>query len=220
MTAQAHGIGMTSRRTRERLVQRLQQEGVHDRRVLEAIANTPRHLFIEEALATRAYEDTALPIGRGQTISQPFVVARMTEALLHDGVPQKVLEIGTGSGYQAAVLAAIVPEVFTVERIAGLLSQARKRFRRMRLHNVRARHADGNQGWPEQAPFDAIIITAATDEIPEGLIEQLRPGGVLVAPLGKREGLQELVRMERSGGESRVERLGGVSFVPLLPGLD
>lgn len=216
--ASVRGIGMTSQRTRDRLIHRLQEEGVTDQRVLNAIRDTPRHLFIEEALATRAYEDTALPIGQGQTISQPFVVAMMTEAILRDGVPEKVLEIGTGSGYQAAVLARIVPKVFTVERLEGLLSQARKRFRSMRLHNIRARHGDGSQGWPEQAPFDAIVVTAAAESVPEGLMDQLRPGGVLVAPIGSHRGVQELVRMERTNGEPKMERLGGVSFVPLLPG--
>lgn len=218
--ASARGIGMTSQRTRERLVQRLREEGITDKRVLDAIGETPRHLFIEEALATRAYEDTALPIGQGQTISQPFVVAMMTEAILRDGVPGKVLEVGTGSGYQAAILARIVPEVFTVERLGGLLSQARRRFRSLRLHNIRARHGDGSQGWPEQAPFDAIVITAAAETVPEGLMEQLRVGGVLVAPVGTHRGIQELVRMERTEDEPLVERLGGVSFVPLLPGTD
>jgi protein-L-isoaspartate(D-aspartate) O-methyltransferase len=198
----------------------LREEGISDERVLDAIGATPRHLFIEEALATRAYEDTALPIGQGQTISQPFVVAMMTAAILRDGVPRKVLEIGTGSGYQAAILARIVPEVFTVERIGELLSQARRRFRSLRLHNVRARHGDGNRGWPEQAPFDAIVVTAAAETVPEGLMEQLRLGGVLVAPVGSHRGVQELVRMERTEGEPRIERLGGVSFVPLLPGTD
>lgn len=218
--ASARGIGMTSQRTRERLVQRLREEGITDKRVLDAIGETPRHLFIEEALATRAYEDTALPIGQGQTISQPFVVAMMTEAILRDGVPGKVLEVGTGSGYQAAILARIVTEVFTVERLGGLLSQARRRFRSLRLHNIRARHGDGCQGWPEQAPFDAIVITAAAETVPEGLMEQLRVGGVLVAPVGTHRGIQELVRMERTDDEPLVERLGGVSFVPLLPGTD
>ncbi len=218
--ASARGIGMTSQRTRERLIQRLTEEGITDERVLEAIRATPRHLFVEEALATRAYEDTALPIGQGQTISQPFVVAMMTEAILREGVPGKVLEIGTGSGYQAAVLARIVPEVFTVERLSGLLSQARRRFRSLRLHNIRARHGDGGQGWPEQAPFDAIVVTAAAENLPDGLMDQLRPGGVLVAPVGAHRGIQELVRMERTDDEPRVERLGGVSFVPLLPGKD
>lgn len=216
--ASVRGIGMTSRRTRERLVQRLREEGITDQRVLDAVGDTPRHLFIEEALATRAYEDTALPIGQGQTISQPFVVAMMTEAILRDGVPVKVLEVGTGSGYQAAVLARLVPEVFTVERLEGLLSQARRRFRKLRLHNVRARHGDGYKGWPEQAPFDAIVVTAAAETVPASLMEQLRVGGVLVAPVGSHRGVQELVRMERTTGEPRVERLGGVSFVPLLPG--
>lgn len=216
--ASVSGIGMTSRRTRERLASRLREEGISDERVLDAIRETPRHLFIEEALSSRAYEDTALPIGQGQTISQPFVVAMMTGAILRDGVPDKVLEIGTGSGYQAAVLARIVPQVFTVERLEGLLSQARKRFRSLRLHNIRARHGDGSQGWPEQAPFDAIVVTAAAETLPEGLMDQLRLGGVLVAPVGSHRGVQELVRMERTEGEPRVERLGGVSFVPLLPG--
>lgn len=220
MMTQAAGIGMTSRRTRDRLVQRLRAEGIHDERVLRAIADTPRHLFIEEALASRAYEDTALPIGQGQTISQPFVVAMMTEALLRDGVPDKVLEIGTGSGYQAAVLARLVPEVFTVERIAGLLSQARQRIRKLRLHNVRARHGDGNLGWPEQAPFGGIIVTAAAEKIPDSLYEQLADRGALVAPVGGRAGFQQLVCIRRHGDEFETEQLGGVSFVPLRNGME
>lgn len=219
MTAPKSGIGMTSRRTRRRLVERLRREGVRDERVLKAIEDTPRHLFTQEALASRAYEDTALPIGQGQTISQPFVVAMMTEAILPDGRPDKVLEIGTGSGYQAAVLAHVAGKVFTVERLEELLSQARKRFRSLRLHNIRARHGDGGEGWPERAPFDGILITAATAEVPDGLLAQLAPGGVLVAPVGRSGGVQELMRFTRSGGTVQSERLGGVSFVPMLPGL-
>lgn len=220
MISQAGGIGMTSRRTRERLVNRLRREGIADKRVLDAVANTPRHLFIEEALATRAYEDTALPIGKGQTISQPYVVAKMTEALIRDGIPDKVLEIGTGSGYQAAILARLVPEVFTVERIESLLSQARQRFRKLRLHNIRARHGDGSEGWPEQAPFGGIMVTAAAEKVPDALYEQLADGGALVAPVGRHMGYQELLCLRRQGNDFCEESLGGVSFVPLRPGVD
>lgn len=219
MNAVKSGIGMTSERTRGRLVQRLRKEGIHDERVLDAILETPRHLFMQEALASRAYEDTALPIGLGQTISQPYVVAMMSVALLRDAVPAKVLEVGTGSGYQAAVLARLVAQVFTVERLEGLLSDARRRFRSLRLHNVRARHGDGMAGWPEQAPFDAIMVTAAAESIPDALLAQLKMGGKLVAPVGQHRGFQELLVYERTAGDPHIERLGGVSFVPLLPGL-
>ena len=178
------GIGMTSARTRDRLITRLREQGIANEQVLERIRAVPRHLFMDEALASRAYEDTALPIGHGQTISQPWVVAKMTEALLETG-PKKVLEIGTGSGYQGAVLAALGLEVFTVERIGDLLRTARKRFRALGLH-VRSKHDDGRIGWPEEAPFDAIIVTAAGAALVDALISQLGPGGVLVAPVAHR----------------------------------
>jgi len=216
------GEGMTSQRARDRLAATLKESGIRDPRVIEVIRNTPRHHFIDQALHSRAYENTALPIGHGQTISQPWVVARMTEALLehfNGGVPQKVLEIGTGSGYQAVVLAALVGQVFTVERIEELLRQARRRFRQLGLTNVRSRHDDGKLGWPDQAPFDAIILTAAGDAIPNQVLDQLSPDGVLVAPVGSPSS-QMLLRIRGNGqGEFIQEELGAVSFVPLLGGI-
>jgi protein-L-isoaspartate(D-aspartate) O-methyltransferase len=212
------GIGMTSARTRERLVQRLQEQGIADQRILDRIRNVPRHLFMDEALATRAYEDTALPIGYGQTISQPFVVARMTESLLAVGDVQKILEIGTGCGYQTAVLSPLVKEIYTIERIASLLGRARRNLRELRIRNVHFRHDDGNGGWPARAPFDGILLTAAPHAVPAALFEQLKVGGRLIAPVGP-EGRQELYLFTK--GETRVDRqaLGAVSFVPLVSGL-
>jgi len=186
--------------------------------VLDVIRTTPRHLFIDEALASRAYENTALPIGLGQTISQPWVVARMTELLIEHGIPARVLEIGTGSGYQAAVLAALVETVYTVERIEELLRQARRRFRNMKIENIRSRHDDGNIGWPSEAPFDAIVLTAAGEAVPRKLLDQLAEGGVLVAPLGP-PGRQRLTRVRRAGDALVCDELDEVSFVPLLGGL-
>jgi protein-L-isoaspartate(D-aspartate) O-methyltransferase len=216
------GEGMTSQRARDRLAATLKDSGIRDPRVIEVIRNTPRHHFIDQALHSRAYENTALPIGHGQTISQPWVVARMTEALLehfNGGVPQKVLEIGTGSGYQAVVLAALVGQLFTVERIEELLRQARRRFRQLGLANVRSRHDDGKLGWPDAAPFDAIILTAAGDAIPSQVLDQLSPGGVLVAPVGSPSS-QVLLRIRGDGqGDFTQEELGPVSFVPLLGGI-
>jgi protein-L-isoaspartate(D-aspartate) O-methyltransferase len=212
------GIGMTSQGTRDRLVRRLREKGIEDERVLHAIATTPRHEFVDEALSSRSYEDTALPIGLGQTISQPWVVAKMTEALLDGGSPQKVLEVGTGSGYQAAILAALVPQVFTVERIEELLKIARRRFHRLKLNNIYTRHADGHLGWPSQAPFDGIIVTAAASRLPLELIAQLRVGGVLVAPV-ERGGMQRLLAVRRTEDGHEERDLGGVIFVPLLAGL-
>ena len=218
-TPEARGLGMTSQRARDRLIERLKAEGIADRRVLDVIGRLPRHLFMEEALASRAYEDTALPIGLGQTISQPWVVARMTEALIEPKFPGKVLEIGTGSGYQAAVLSALVGEVYTVERIEALLRQARRRFRQLGLTNLRSRYDDGKLGWPDEAPFDAIILTAAGDTIPNRILEQLNPTGVLVAPVGS-PSRQNLIRMRGDGkGDFALEELGAVSFVPLLSGV-
>jgi protein-L-isoaspartate(D-aspartate) O-methyltransferase len=218
LPADARGIGMTSPGTRDRLVKRLREKGIRDERVLAAIMNTPRHAFIDEALNSRAYEDTALPIGQGQTISQPWIVARMTEALLEGGGMNKVLEVGTGSGYQAAVLAQLVQEVFTVERIKELLRSARRLFHRMRLSNVHARHADGHAGWASQAPFDGIMVTAAARTIPEDLVAQLRIGGRLVMPLD-RGNEQRLLCIERTEDGFETEDLGGVVFVPMLSGL-
>jgi len=212
------GLGMTSQRARDRLVDRLAAEGIRDRRVLDVMRQLPRHLFIDEALASRAYEDTALPIGQGQTISQPWVVARMTEALIERGIPKRVLEIGTGSGYQCAVLAQLVEKVYTVERIEELLRNARRRFRKLGIANVRSRHADGRLGWPEEAPFDAIILTAAGVELDAALLEQLAPDGCLVAPVGP-AGRQTLLRVRRGEEGWLRESLGAVSFVPLLGGV-
>lgn len=214
----SRGIGMTSQGTRDRLVRRLREHGIRDERVLKAVATTPRHEFVDEALSSRAYEDTALPIGLGQTISQPWVVAKMTEALLDGGTPQKVLEVGTGSGYQAAILAALVPMVFTVERIEELLKLARRRFHRLRLNNIYTRYADGHLGWPSQAPFDGIIVTAAASHVPLELIEQLKVDGVLVAPVEK-NGMQRLLLIRRTEDGHEESDLGGVIFVPMLSGL-
>ena len=214
----SRGLGMTSQRARDRLVERLAAEGIRDRRVLDVIRQLPRHLFIDEALASRAYEDTALPIGQGQTISQPWVVARMTEALIEHRLPKRVLEIGTGSGYQCAVLAQLVEKVYTVERIEELLRNARRRFRKLGMNNIRSRHADGRLGWPEEAPFDAIILTAAGVELDSTLLDQLAPDGCLVAPVGP-AGRQTLLRVRSVEGEWVRESLGAVSFVPLLGGV-
>ncbi len=217
MVSTERGIGMTSQRTRDRLVERLRAEGIRNERVLEVIRATPRHLFVDEALASRAYEDTALPIGFNQTISQPFVVAAMTALIIRDN-PQTVLEIGTGSGYQAAVLAALVPKVYTVERIEPLATQARLRFRKLGLRNIRASYSDGTAGLPEFAPYDAIITTAAAEVIPEALLKQLAPdGGRLVIPIGSRDG-QTLTLVTRHGDEFEREDLDPVVFVPLLSG--
>jgi protein-L-isoaspartate(D-aspartate) O-methyltransferase len=211
------GIGMTSQRTRDRLVDRLRAEGIRNERVLEVIRATPRHLFVDEALASRAYEDTALPIGYNQTISQPYVVAAMTDLVIRNQ-PQKVLEIGTGSGYQAAVLAALVPKVYTVERIEPLAKQARQRFRKLGLRNVRASYSDGTEGLPEFAPYDAIIATAGSETIPPALLEQLSPdGGRLVIPLGSRTH-QLLTLVTRQNDTYEMEELDPVVFVPLLSG--
>jgi protein-L-isoaspartate(D-aspartate) O-methyltransferase len=209
---------MTSQRARDRLVERLEAEGIRDRRVLDVMRQLPRHLFIDEALASRAYEDTALPIGQGQTISQPWVVARMTEALIEAKMPRRVLEIGTGSGYQCAVLAELVEKVYTVERIEELLRNARRMFRKLGLTNIRSRHADGRLGWPEEAPFDGIILTAAGATLDDALLDQLAPDGVLVAPVGP-AGKQTLLRIRAVDGAWVRESLGGVSFVPLLGGV-
>lgn len=209
---------MTSQRARDRLVERLKGEGIANARVLDVMRALPRHLFIDEAFATRAYEDTALPIGQGQTISQPWVVARMTEALLEFSTPVRVLEIGTGSGYQAAVLAALVGQVYTVERIDELLRGARRRFRKLALSNIRSKHDDGRLGWPEEAPFDAIVLTAAGDALVPALLGQLAPNGVLVAPVGP-AGRQRLLRIRTCETGHMEEDLGPVAFVPLLGGI-
>lgn len=215
------GAGMTSQRARDRLIDRLVAEGIHDRRVLDVMRQLPRHLFIDEALSSRAYEDTALPIGQGQTISQPRVVARMTEALIEMRLPRRVLEVGTGSGYQCAVLAQLVEHVYTIERIDELLRNARRLFRKLGIDNVRSRHADGRLGWSEEAPFDAIILTAAGTQLEEALLDQLAPEGCLIAPVGP-PGKQTLVRVRADEADANGwvrESLGPVSFVPLLGGV-
>ncbi|MBN7137361.1 protein-L-isoaspartate O-methyltransferase [Lysobacter enzymogenes] len=215
---EAIGSGLTSQRVRDRLVERLREAGIRDERVLNAIRTVPRHLFVDEALAMRAYEDTALPIGHGQTISQPWVVARMTEALFEDGVPGRVLEIGTGSGYQAAILAALGLEVHTVERIGELLRTARKRFRQLGL-NVRSKHDDGRIGWPENGPFDAIIVTAAAPALVDALTDQLAAGGTLIAPVGAASSQSLLKLRKDADGNISQTTLAPVVFVPLLSGM-
>lgn len=211
------GIGMTSQRTRERLIQRLYEEGLSNARVLEAIRRTPRHLFVDEALAHRAYEDTALPIGHNQTISQPYMVARMSELLLAAGPLDKVLEIGTGSGYQTAILAQLVERVFTVERIQGLQERAKERLAALNLRNVVFRWGDGWEGWPALAPYNGIIVTAAAAEVPQALLDQLAPGGRLVIPVGAGDVQQLLLIVREEQGFSR-HILDAVRFVPLLNG--
>ena len=208
---------MTSMRTRERLVSRLRDEGISDEDVLDAIRNVPRHIFVDEALASRAYEDIALPIGMGQTISQPFIVALMTQATVAAPAPARVLEIGTGCGYQTAVLASLVTRVYTVERIEVLLARARERLRVLAVDNVRFRHGDGNDGWPERQPFDAVLVTAAPACIPESLVRQLVVGGRLVIPVGGagRQRLKVLTRTESGVDE---DTIADVRFVPMLRG--
>jgi protein-L-isoaspartate(D-aspartate) O-methyltransferase len=212
------GIGMTSARTRDRLVQRLREQGIANLTVLERIRNVPRHIFVDEALSSRAYEDTALPIGFSQTISQPYIVARMTEALLEGSPLLNVLEVGTGCGYQTAVLAPLVAKLYTIERIEPLLKRAKLRIKELGIDNVRFRHGDGSAGWKAHAPFDGILVAAAPLTVPEVLIGQLKQGGRLIVPIGP-EGEQELIRFTRK--EQRIERhsLGPVSFVPLLGGI-
>ena len=212
------GIGMTSQRTRNRLVDRLREGGISDDRVLDVLRQTPRHVFMDEAMASRAYEDTALPIGHGQTISQPFIVARMTEVLLQQpSMPSKVLEIGTGSGYQTAVLAQLVDQVYSVERISHLLSQARQRLHTLQLYNVQYRMGDGYQGWDKHAPFDAIMVTAAPEVVPKELLQQLALGGRMVIPVGKPL-QQRLLLITRDEQGCTEQALDWVSFVPLVKG--
>lgn len=211
------GIGMTSARTRDRLVNRLKEHGIRSLAVLEQIRNVPRHLFVDEALASRAYEDTALPIGLGQTISQPFIVARMTEALLDKFDGEKVLEIGTGCGYQTAILAPLVKEIYTVERIPELLRKAKRRLRELDIYNVRFRPGDGWQGWAKYGPYDGILVAAAAAELPSKLLEQLAPGGRLIMPVGP-PGRQDLTMVTRLDDHYQQVSLGAVSFVPLVKG--
>ena len=214
------GIGMTSQRTRDRMIDRLRQQGIDNEQVLEVMGHVPRHIFVDEALAHRAYEDTALPIGYGQTISQPYIVAQMTQLLLGGRVPSSVLEIGTGCGYQTAILASIFPQVYSVERIEALYLQARQRLAELEFYNVQLRHTDGTAGWPNLSyHFDRIIMTAACTEIPEALAAQLKPGGVMVLPFDDGHD-QTMMKITRSPDGLVSEPLEKVVFVPLLPGLE
>ena len=211
------GIGMTSQRTRERLIQRLMDQGITRFEVLEAMRSVPRHLFVDEALAHRSYEDTALPIGYGQTLSQPYVVARMSELALAQGRPKKVLELGSGSGYQTAILASLVDEICAIERIKPLLERARKQLRALRVRNVRLRHGDGLDGWASEAPFDLILGAAAPEHLPTQLLEQLAPGGRLILPVG---GERQQLMMVTATPEGYVEEvIEEVNFVPMVRGV-
>ncbi len=211
------GIGMTSQRTRERLIQRLMDQGITRFEVLEAIRCVPRHLFVDEALAHRSYEDTALPIGYGQTLSQPYVVARMSELALAQGRPKKVLELGSGSGYQTAILASLVDEICAIERIKPLLERARKQLRALRVRNVRLRHGDGLDGWASEAPFDLILGAAAPERLPTQLLKQLAPGGRLILPVG---GERQQLMMVTTTAEGYVEEvIEEVNFVPMVRGV-
>jgi protein-L-isoaspartate(D-aspartate) O-methyltransferase len=213
-----NGIGMTSQRTRGRMIERLREQGIRDERVLTAMASVPRHIFLEGALAHRAYEDTALPLGFGQTISQPYVVARMIELLIAGRELGKTLEVGAGCGYQAAVLAMLSKQVYAVERIAPLLGRARDNLRQLGLTRVRLKHADGMTGLPEAAPFDTIVVAAASASVPQTLLDQLAPGGRLMLPVGV---LDQVLCLVERGAEGFVEtRFDPVRFVPLLPGVE
>lgn len=214
------GIGMTSKRTRDRLIGRLEAQGIRDARVLEVMTETPRHWFLDEALAHRAYEDTALPIGYGQTLSQPYIVAKMTELLTAGGRKlNRVLEIGTGSGYQTAILAQLVGKVWSVERIRELQNKARERLQRLKLHNVMLKNADGIMGWPEAGPFDGILSAAAPATIPPELIQQLAPGGILVIPVGPDNQQYLTVVTKQEDGNTTTKKVEAVRFVPLLSGV-
>lgn len=212
------GIGMTSQRTRDRLINRLREQGIASESVLDIMRNTPRHIFIDEALSHRAYEDTALPIGYNQTISQPFIVARMTETLLADGPLDRVLEVGTGSGYQTSILAPLVGELFSTERIKPLQDKARSRLKRLGLSNVYLKHTDGGMGWPAKAPFDGILAACAPEEVPEELKQQLRVGGRLIIPVGGSDNQELKLVVRESETEFTTQVLECVKFVPLLSG--
>lgn len=212
------GIGMTSQRTRDRMVERLAYQGIRDRRVLDVMTRAPRHLFLDEALSHRAYEDTSLPIGHGQTLSRPWIVARMSE-LVVQAEPGRVLEVGTGSGYQTLVLARLVAELWSVERINALHQRAGDRLRLLGADNAQLRLADGGHGWPEAAPFEVILLTACASEMPMPLLAQLADGGVMIAPVADKGGRQWLVRVRRNGDQFERERLEPVHFVPLLEGV-
>jgi protein-L-isoaspartate(D-aspartate) O-methyltransferase len=216
-SASREGIGMTSRRTRDRLIERLMDRGIASYEVLEVMRQTPRHLFVDEALAHRAYEETALPIGFSQTLSQPYIVARMTELLLSAGPLCKVLEVGTGSGYQTAILAQLVEHVYSVERIKPLQLKAKKRLSELKFYNAIFKNSDGGLGWPKEGPFDGILSAAAPRTIPPELLQQLAPGGRLVMPVGE-DGKQELVLVTRTGNDYECEVIEPVNFVPFLRG--
>ena len=209
---------MTSQRTRDRLIDRLRSKGIQNEKVLDAMRTMPRHLFVDEAMSSRAYEDSSLPIGHGQTISQPFIVARMTEVLLSRGTPDAVLEVGTGSGYQAAILSQLVPKVYSVERIVALQTQARERYHMLGINNIALKHSDGSWGWPQYGPYEAIIVTAAPEEVPQGLLEQLDIGGMMVIPVGSQQGVQKLLLITREANQYVEEELDAVKFVPMLNG--
>ncbi|MEM7210122.1 MAG: protein-L-isoaspartate(D-aspartate) O-methyltransferase [Pseudomonadota bacterium] len=212
------GIGMTSQRTRVRLVERLRDKGIRDERVLAAMAHVPRHMFVDEGIETRAYEDTALPIGHGQTISQPYIVALMTQSIMSAGDPKRVLEVGTGSGYQAAVLAQLIPHVYSVERLLPLFQRAQSVFRTLGYTNVITHHADGEWGWAKHEPYDAIMVTAAPQQVPESLIKQLKVGGVMIIPLGRENADQRLIKVTRTEQGIEEEEVERVRFVPFLSG--
>ena len=231
MEARIRGIGMTSLRTRSRLIGRLRDNGIADQRVLDALSQVPRHMFVDEALASRAYEDCALPIGEGQTISQPYVVALMTELVLQ-AIDQsalkdqevsgraRVLEIGTGSGYQAAVLARLVDKVYSLERVRSLAHSASRRLQELKYRNVNVRYADGFDGWAGESPFDVIVVTAAMEEVPESLLAQIAPDGVMIGPIGPHDGAQTLASWHcPADGEPVVTSIAPVRFVPFLSGL-
>ena len=218
MTLSLQGMGMTSLRTRERMIKRLSEQGIQNQKVLEIMRDTPRHIFMDEALASRAYEDTALPIGYNQTISQPYIVAKMTELLLEASTHlDNVLEIGTGCGYQTAILAQLVGHVYSIERILPLHRKAKSILWDLKLKNVSYIFSDGNLGWPEYAPFDAILASAAPAEIPPQLLQQLAIGGVMVIPIGE-YGQQTLQRVTRKASGYKIEILESVTFVPFLSG--
>jgi len=211
------GIGMTSQRTRDRLIVQLEDLGIKDQRVLTTMSKLPRHLFVAEALASRAYENTALPIGQGQTISQPYMVARMTELLIEGGMPENVLEVGTGSGYQSSVLASLIPRVFSVERIRPLQERAKQVLADVGFRNISFKHSDGGWGWKACGPYQGILAAAAPAEIPLNLLEQLEVGARLIIPIGE-EGKQMLQRVTRTESAYEVEVIEPVSFVPFLKG--
>ena len=226
MKARMRGVGMTSVRTRKRLIVRLRDSGIRNELVLQAMIDMPRHMFVDEALETRAYEDCALPIGEGQTISQPYVVALMTQLLLESNACSEpdalgsVLEIGTGSGYQAAILSRLIDRVYTVERVRSLAHRCSKRFGQLGIRNISSRYADGFEGWASDAPFDAVVVTAAMETVPAELLQQLRPGGVLIGPVGPQQGVQQLsVVRVRENLEPQTSKVAAVRFVPFLGGL-